>query len=457
MQNFEEAQTLEITYDAKERGMMLREIRKKKGKRMEDFEDANISRGTIGNIENGKKHVTEQKVKYYCKKLGIDYKALPKLIQQRRQQLDEYHDKILSDLNKIELVIDSLKDNTGLKMLKKMKAPPQLSSVVDFLKGKTYIYLNEPDKAEKYLKRVIKAVNRNVDNVIACAYNELGKIRYYQNHLVEAVQYTDQGLESFQAKEGRKFIYYTLLSNKILYLDKLGRSIEAEELCQKVWKERDKIDHMSVLLNLYDLRGNFLQKRRKYDEAIKLISEALELARTNQQNYRAVELLITLGSIYMEKNEFENAEHCLKIALKLKNKLKNAYLFTTVYVKMGELYMQQGKLDEAKKTLQHAIKNKGRKANISKFVKALTFFGDCNALQNNTEEAIKYYLNALNLAKHHMLQKQELEILKRLGVAYLKTKKKEEYHQTLDSFFRLHVQLNEKEGGVFMRHGDQPD
>src|SRR5690606_12652804 len=106
-----------------------------------------------------------------------------------------------------------------------------------------------------------------------------------------------------------------------------------------------KINHMSVLLNLYDLHGGIYKKLEMYDDAIKYVEEGLELARINQEQYRAVELWTTLGSIYIEMKKLTIAEDCLNIALKLKEKLSKKYLFTTVYVKLGELYMEQGKFD----------------------------------------------------------------------------------------------------------------
>lgn len=426
--------------DLKERGLFLREIRKKLGKRMEDLEDENISRGTIGNIETGKPHVREPKVKYYCEKLGVNYDALPHLIEERRQRLGEYKQKVLADLRKIELMIDVTQDNTGLKMLRKINVPKELSNVVDYLKGKSYIYLNDPDKAEKHFKQVVKATSRNVENVVACAYNELSKIAYYRNDFVTAVKYIDQGLAAYDKKDWRQYIYYNLQSNKILYLDKLDRTNEAEDLCKRLWQEREKINHISVLLNLYDLKGQIYRKKRKYDEAIQLITEGLQIARYNREKRRIVELLITLGSIYMTKKDYDQAADCLDMALQVTQLLDDQYLHTTITVKLGELQMQQGKLDQAKQTLYAVIKNKGR--GITKYVKALTVYGDCNMLQNQTDDALNYYLTALDLAQKHLLQQQELEILEKIAKVYLETKKEKEYKDTLDKFFRLYVQLN---------------
>jgi len=435
--------------EKKERGILLREIRKNQGKKMTDLEDENISRGTIGNIETCTENVSEEKVRYYCSLLNIKYEDIPKLIEEKRKKDEQKEKGLYFKLKMIENVIDHVGDRTGLQMIKEIdEIPAELENFVYYLKGKAYVYLDETDQAErKFVKAIEASDKKDYTNIKSCAYNELGKLSYYKNSFGQAIDYTEQGIKAFQHEGERKHIYFSLFANKVLYLDKLDKTIEAAEILKEIWKEKHKINHMSVLLNLYDLHGGIYKKLEMYDDAIKYVEEGLELARINQEQYRAVELWTTLGSIYIEMKKLTIAEDCLNIALKLKEKLSKKYLFTTVYVKLGELYMEQGKFDLARKKLSLAIKNKGKKANISKYIKALTVLGDCFLLQEQTQKSIHYYQEALSLAEKHSFTHQEHEILRRLCIAYSKTDRKE-YKKTLDRYFCLDVQLNERSGGV---------
>lgn len=134
-----------------ERGIYLRSIRKSKKKRIEDYADENISTTTISNIETGNESVSIEKVKYYCKKLGVNFHKLPEMIQRKKEKESLKEERIKSKLKRIEHLIEFNNVKKGLKYLRKLdNLPESLKHYVLYLKGRAYSEKNNITKAKQF-------------------------------------------------------------------------------------------------------------------------------------------------------------------------------------------------------------------------------------------------------------------------------------------------------------------
>ena len=445
-----------------EKGSFLRKIRKSKKKRIEDFADDNISTTTISNIETGNESVSEEKIKYYCEKLGIDYQKLPSLIRTEKEKENLRYEKIKTELTQIEHLISFNNARKGLKLLRELKdIPESLKHYVLFLKGRGYIQIDNIKKAKQFFRRAIEHVSEKPkykhDNIHVNALNQLARLSYYQNDFEKALNYTSQGLKEFEHEGKNKYLFFVLKMNQAVYLERLGENAEAKEIIKKLLKQQDQIQNIEVVINMYDVKGSIYRKMGMYAEAVEACMKGLKLAKINKKTKRAVELWITLGSIYYDLDRLREAETCLNLALDLKtSKTKDHHIYLPAYIRLGQIYTKQGKYQDAQLVLNDAI-TKGKNTRIiSTYIPAFVALGDCYFEQKKFSNAIEAYNSALKLARKHKLLSHEKDILYKLCLCFEKTDIKK-FRKTLEKLFRVEVQLKtnkKKEVGSMFGDGD---
>src|SRR5690606_38145985 len=84
------------------------------------------------------------------------------------------------------------------------------------------------------------------------------------------VHFTDEGMEAFNPEGERKHVKYVLLRNKGIYLERMGRIVQALRIVDKVWPELKSIDQTETVLSFYWLRSDLLRPSGVLDEALKL-------------------------------------------------------------------------------------------------------------------------------------------------------------------------------------------
>ncbi len=110
---------------------------------------------------------------------------------------------------------------------------------------------------------------------------------YYQNNLEQAITYTNSGLDAF-VDEGERIQYkYVLLQNKAMFLEKMGRPVEALKVIQNAWEYLPEIEQVEVVLGFYWLRAELLRRIKDYDTALQIAKEGLEKARLTHENARS--------------------------------------------------------------------------------------------------------------------------------------------------------------------------
>ncbi len=129
--------------DLKVLGEALRKVRKKRGLRLVDLEDDQISFATISSIERGVPTVKPQNRLYYCQKLGFDVSQLPSLIRQENGERNKTENLLFLIETCIRLDCDA-----ALEQLRKLQSQGKeyYLDKIYYLKGLCYVKKNKLKK-----------------------------------------------------------------------------------------------------------------------------------------------------------------------------------------------------------------------------------------------------------------------------------------------------------------------
>jgi tetratricopeptide (TPR) repeat protein len=427
--------------DLKVLGEALRKVRKKRGLRLVDLEDDQISFATISSIERGVPTVKPQNRLYYCQKLGFDVSQLPSLIHQENGERNKTENLLFLIETCIRLDCDA-----ALEQLRKLQSQGKeyYLDKIYYLKGLCYVKKNKLKKAEHFFLQSIHAIekkNHASDPHIksACLY-ELGQIYYLRDHLYKALDYNEQGLNAFQPGENPSDLYDYLMIAKATYLEKLYRTDEALQILNELWERIGQINSLKVKLYMYELKAALLNKKKKYDEALKYAREGLHIARTNGAHEQAVELLTVWGNILQNANDYQTAENCYQLALRLENKLKDKkVLLVSTLTRLGKLYSKMNKSREAYLSLSTAVE-RGKKYNDShRYCESLMALGDYYIENGQYPKAVDPYEEALHIASSCNFTRLMEKALLNLSECWNKLGEKEKYIKMLGELQQLRL------------------
>ncbi len=399
-----------------ELGEIIRKVRRSRGLTLTDLADENISQATISNIERGVPHVHPDKVHYLLRKLEIEDKLSDLMTgEQRELKQIKFRLFMVESLLRVEDVDQADKQLENIVLID----DHPYAAHYYWLKGKILISRRKWKRAERALYNAIRLANQNPyghqSNIEACSFSELGLCFYYQNDLEGALRFTESGLDAFNEEGERLHTKYTLLRNKAIYLERMGRLAEALKVVQDVWDELPQITEVETVLVFYWLRAELLRRTSLLDEAESYALKGLDLAMINQSYFSMFDLWTVLGSIYMARKSWEEAESCFELALNIKDKIPYKEIMITTCTRLGILYIQMKKWEEARETLDLAIQLGEKYDNAPRLTEALLITGDLYRSQNRIFEAIPFYERAVALAKKHKYKKQEHQAWFRLA------------------------------------------
>lgn len=426
-----------------ELGEIIRKVRKERGLRLEDVADDNISPATISNIERGISHVNTSKTMYLLNKLDLKMEDLPKMIHQQKDSWKKTQFRLQYIESSLDLG-DVEKGKDQLDALTLDDSNPYIPTY-EYLKGKYYTKLSRWKQAERFYFNAIRLYHQSsLDNIEAASFNDLGVCSYFQNDLEQALQYTESGLHAFQPGNGREYNQYILLCNKAVYLEKLSRIEEANQVVHEVWEDIHKINKIAVVLNLYELRAKLYRKTKMFNQGIAYAKEGIELARINNQYQRGFDLWTVLGDIYLVTQEWEEAEYCFQMALSLKDRFQYNNAVISTYTHYGILYMKQSKWKQAEEMLSQAIQLGEKNDFAFRLTFALMVMGDCQKAQNQIHEAISSYQKSLELAKKYHYENRQRQVLNRLAQC-VEGKNQQEFLMYLDNLYQVEKAIQEEE------------
>lgn len=432
-----------MSFHSYQYGEILRKLRNEQGRAMKFFEDEQLSQATISKIENGHPHVSEEKVKLYAERLGTSLEELPHLLSQEQEK----HDKIRLHLLSVENYIDFLGPDIGLQKLQGLNLAgiDRYRPIYHYLQGKCYFQKKSLRKAKSSFLKAIMYIHQDTHsemvNLKATCLNELGRIANAEGDLEEALQYTQEGIQSFREDGEREYVLYSLMTNQAIYLEELGLLERSLKTIQEIKRVQNGMKNLDGALSLFDLESRILNKNHMYSQAISLVKEGIELARINHMYDRSFALWNTFGNIYYDMNRLEEAKICYCTALDLEKKITKQRPIISVYKQLGIISQKQGDLSNAKKYLEKSIVAGDKIKDMLQCIRTFIAFGDFYRKQDAYEEAIKKYERGLKLAKKHHYLNLEEELLAKIGECWKKIGDQENYQKYSQQLQSVRVQL----------------
>ncbi|SFS65796.1 helix-turn-helix transcriptional regulator [Marininema halotolerans] len=431
----------------KDMGEAIRRVRKSKGLRLEDLADENISPATISNIERGIAHVNLAKIQYLLEKLDVNMEEIPDILSEQEEESNEIKFNLLTT----DVLIDLGNPKDAMTRLDNMKLEDNhpCAAYVQHLKGKAFLSMKKWNRAERCYGLAISLShqNQNKDNLEATSYLDLSLCFYQQNEIEKALDFVESGLDAFIDGNGRGSIKYTLIRNKVVYLIRLGRNMEALRAIQDIWEEMDKIEDVETVLAFYVARADLLRKTGMIDEAIQYAVKGLELAKTNKDFQNIFHILIVLGRLYTAKGKWQQAENCFNTGLTSQHLLTSETYLTDAYAGYGILLSHQNRKDEAKKMFEKAIINAEKHDNAPKLTYALRVMGDFWKSSGTKLEAIPYYERALEVAQKFHYKQAEYKLYYRLSQCYQDSDQKE-FEKCLLNMYKTQKALRGEENEI---------
>nr|WP_255724555.1 tetratricopeptide repeat protein [Shimazuella soli] len=425
---------------------LFRSIRKEKKLKQRDLEEKGISATTVSNFEHGRKNVSMDKIYRLFEKIGVNKQDLPLLLREEKQRERDALTLLKLDLKAIETEMDCGDYKKAMQAVKILQLPTDhpYTAVTEYLKGKYYYKGQNWQKAHLHFLRAIQMVDDypeiQATNIKAASYYELARIAYRLNKLDNTVQCVENGLEAFDSSGERKFLIYSLLLSKAIYLEKLDRDNEAMKILDEMWPHLNEID-TEIQLNMYDLQAKLYNKHQMYDKAIRYASEGIDIARREKKYDRCFELWTTLGTSYNHLGEYQMAMKCFQTASSLEGKIQRKFLSATNHYQLGLLYFEEGDIDRAEETLRKALKISKEENDVLNLCESHLGLAKCKRKQNMTSEAIQHYEQALQIAEQHSFRTQQRDIALELTKFY-EHKNSKEHFKYMTIFYQNSLLLN---------------
>jgi tetratricopeptide (TPR) repeat protein len=434
-------------------GSALKERRKQMKESLESLADEYISAATIGNLERGLPNVSEEKIIYYAKKIGMGGELFGIISEAEKQEKE-----IESELIYLEDVISGDVDNSLQRLEKEfafLHKNSRLSAFYHFLLGRCYFSKRENNrdkmlnKAERHFSEVLRLVDEtDLSNLKIAALNELSRISYYQHNLNNALKYTEQGLGSFKEGGQRLENRYYLLINQATYLEQLGEDEKALKTLEELWDSLSSIGGTKILsligldtiLQMYIIFAGVLTKAKHYKSALEFANEGVDIARNNGRFDKIVLLWTSIGNIQDNLGDIYEAEKYYAKALSVREKVSEDDIFFTL-TSLGKLYIKNRLFEKAHSVIKDSVSiaknNKDEMATLD----AMMLLGNCYLEQGLFMEAIPSFTTAYNLSsKYNSIKKQNDAIIS-LCYVYKKIEDITSYKQCLEKMFELQASM----------------
>lgn len=420
-------------------GKFIRKTRKERGLRLEDLSDEHISTATISNIERGVPHVNKEKIFYLMGKLGLDIDEIPQMIEKDSENMESIQLKFAT----IESLIQVGNHQRGLALLSKMSEDSlsRHQATVHLLKGRCYIESRDWRRAERELSEAIRLAYQDPfaakTNLEAVSYNSLAQCRYRQNDWEQALKFVEQGLDVFQeASNSFDQIQYTLMINRVIYLEKLGRTDEAFKSLEELWNHMSSIQNKKVVLNMYALKADLFRRMKLHHDAVRYAKEGIFLAVASNMGAEMFKLWTILGTVFIELDHLEDAETCFEFILDLKSQVNDQEDLVRAYCSLGHLYLLQGQLVKSKEMLIVAAEIAQKIHEPTQLHQAYLLLGQVMKKMNQLEEAIQLIQQAVQIAEKHQLKKQAFIGYYELAHCYELAGKTEEFKQATEKMYQ---------------------
>lgn len=399
-----------------EEAKKIREVREQKGITQHEFaEKVHVTQPLISKIEKGCLYVDLPLYQAICQELGLETleeSISPTLSQVEpnwRTELELLELRIQVDvpsaLERLRIIESDYHFNHG--------ANPLFDALCSFLRAKATEKQKKWEEAYSYFEKVISYRDQIEDhhNLIAESYNGMSRACYRLHEWKRSLLMIDKGLKFVSRHGNRAYIYSTLLTTKAGILEKLGRDTEALRIIEQFWEEPPDVKISEVWLNMYQIRLEILNKLKRYEETIPLGSEALQIARIENNYDRILELLSVIGEAYFCTHDLLVAQRIYEESIAYEEKARRKYLITTTRTNLARLLLRSGQVEQAFSHVKYAIEMGNEHPDHHRLCVAYQVYGECCFFLKLYEESVSAWEKALILAEEKNLDWMKVDIL----------------------------------------------
>ncbi|TCP63835.1 helix-turn-helix domain-containing protein [Baia soyae] len=434
-------------FEISEIGKFIRKVRKERSLRLEDLSDEQISTATISNIERGVPHVNKEKVYYLMQKLGLNANDLPSMLMRDTENMETMQLKLMA----IESMIRMDEHEKAYKKLCNISdaTREEYASMFHSLRGRYFLKTSEWKKAERELidsNRFISQENEVKNNLEAINFNYLAYLQYIQNDLQQALIYAERGLDVYREElVDPEQIKYVLMTNRVIYLEKLGKTDEALKRLDELWVYLPIVRKTEIILPMYALRADLYRRMKLYSDAIRYAREGIQIATTSSFYNEMFQIWTILGTIYVEQNNLNDAETCFSYILDLESRVAQKQELVRAYCSLGNLYLLQGKSDESKRILQQAISWAEKLNDALKLSNALIIMGRLMKTMGQQEEGVHYLVQAAQIAEQHDYSQKQFLACYELASCYDSIGDKKRFQEAIDQMYQAQRKVDQKQ------------
>lgn len=142
-----------------------------------------------------------------------------------------------------------------------------------------------------------------------------------------------------------------LLRSRFTLLKLLGRTDDALIICD----ELAALEHGRWLAKALSWRGALMEQTSDYQEALRLASRALELARQQNDARTETESIQIIGIVHQNQGEYKKALRCYEKTLEAYRSSNNKHGVATIMSRVGAIDWSSGEYDEALRCFEVAL------------------------------------------------------------------------------------------------------
>jgi serine/threonine protein kinase/tetratricopeptide (TPR) repeat protein len=267
-------------------------------------------------------------------------------------ELGEYH-------KAVQYLLESLELNEEIKDKKEIVL--NLENL-----GGTCQRMGDFENALKYNERGL-ALAQNIALAQRMGYilENMGEIQFGLGNYEKAHEYFKRAKQTAEDIEDKQ-LQILILLNLSKFFAVLNDDQKAEQLLEEATKIIDATNDKRSLIKVYQIKSWLSQKEEMFEQALKLLDEAMDLAKKSNFKEELFSLNLDLCEAYLSLKEKERAREYLNVASRFVQgeSARHILLEPKFYINLGRAEWLSGNLSQAHRNFQIAL-NKAEKLNNS--------------------------------------------------------------------------------------------
>ncbi|HJU54188.1 MAG TPA: tetratricopeptide repeat protein, partial [Pyrinomonadaceae bacterium] len=293
-------------------------------------------------------------------------------------------------------------------------------------------YENNGD-TKKALESYVKATS--LDQQYATAYVRAGVLYGRQQEAASAASAFDRADQIYQALgkiEGRAEVAY---QRSDLFI-RAGQSAEARRQAEQALDLARTINNQPLQIKTMLHLAFILRHQGESERAEKFVAEAVEVAQASNMETLVARALTDLGSVFFLRGEYADAEKYFRQGLEMARRHKASRTEARALFMLGSLREQQGNAEEALLYVEQSLPFFQQGGYRREIMNSLILLGRINRIKGDYDAALEAYRQQLELAEKSNDQRQKMLSLEGTGTVLFQ---QERYPEALNHFEQEYV------------------